>query len=444
MSSTSNLSRQASALKPSYKTMILIAIASQRKSRNGVSRQRIATYLQQHYPVSSGGRFNAALRSALKSGINCGVFEFGNTTQRFKLTDDGRNLHQRKMAKAKINRTNKNKKRQQKNKDRVKEKITADKSTQYDFHFTYDQQSEASTGERVQFNVEEQDTDKIHIRSELKELLDRAKTPFVRDRVQRLINQMNDELNEDENHIPVRMDNDGQSLVETGTSDDIARTAHHEMMFSDLHWRLSDEYKSEGGEQAEDKQNDSVAHVALRQHINRAEKHSDLLCMLSHSQYTRGLLEYIQLNDLQRFLISKVNELDIMTARMAYRDALPINEVLPSDVMQHVLSFGHLNRNRTVCQQWNRLNQQNEEKMLRAMYNAVDERNLESLGRKGQTWIIHPKRRTLHPLEIRRGYRGPVRNPSRVPKSANSIYWAKPRAPNAIYLGSLDRELGTE
>ena len=397
--------------------MIIIAIASQRKARNGVSRQRIASYLQQHYPVSSGGRFNAALRSALNSGINSGIFKFGNTKHRFNLTDNGRNLHKGKTAKDKRNKTNENRKGQQKNNVRVKENNTADKSTQCDFHFTNDQQSESNTGDRVQFTLEEEDTDKIHIRSELKKLLDRAQTPFVRNRVQRLIEQMNDELVEDEVQIAIPIQNDEQSLVETGTSDEIARTTHHEMMFSDPNWRLSDDYKSDGDEQLEDKQNDSVAHVALRHHINQAKRSTDLVCMLSHSQYNRGLLEYIQLNDLQRFLISKVNELDVITARMAHCDALPINEVLPEDVMRHVLSFGHLNQNRTVCRQWNRLNRQNEEKTLRAMYNAVDDRNLESLGPEEQTWIIHPKRPALHALEIRRGYRGPVRSPSRVPKT---------------------------
>lgn len=73
--------------KPSYKSMIINAISSHSNPRRGVSRQLIANYLQENFTVSSGGRFNSALRRALQSGITSGIFQFGDSEQRYKLTN---------------------------------------------------------------------------------------------------------------------------------------------------------------------------------------------------------------------------------------------------------------------------------------------------------------------------------------------------------------------
>ena len=376
MSTTGHSTKQVRSRKPSYKIMIITAIASQTKSRRGTSRQRIASYLQQHYAVSSGGRFNAALRSALNSGIQSGIFKFGETKQRFKLTKNSR-----KQCKAKRKKTIKTKKRGQESNKRIDAKNTTDNSTLDDVVLS--QMKDVSTGHRV----EKGENDGIDTQSETRELLERAKTPFVRDSALRLINQnidTNAELVADENQIVLPMRNDGESL--------------------------SEENQFNNDEQFEGEESNSVAHIALRQHVNRAENPADLLCIASQSHFIHDVLY-----NMKGIILKKVNEMDDDSARVARYNALPINDVLSEDVMQLILSFGHLNQNRTVCRQWNRLNKQNENKMLRRMYNAVDDRNLESLGSAGQTWIIHPKRTTLHPLEIRRGYLGPVRSPRQVP-----------------------------
>ena len=146
MSATVNRSRKSRSSKPSYKMMIITAIASQTRSRRGVSRQMIASYLQQNYHVSSGGRFNAALRSALNSGIDSGIFKFGNTKQRFKLTDDGRKLNNKQTAKTN-QRTARGTKTKKQKKNEIADTNTADKSTQCDIKL--DQQDQAEDTERI-------------------------------------------------------------------------------------------------------------------------------------------------------------------------------------------------------------------------------------------------------------------------------------------------------
>ena len=82
-------------MNPSYKIMILDAIASRSYFGRGVTRQAIAKYIQSNHAVSTGTRFTCALRNALKSGIKTGIIVFGKTKQRFKTSDDGRKLRNR-------------------------------------------------------------------------------------------------------------------------------------------------------------------------------------------------------------------------------------------------------------------------------------------------------------------------------------------------------------
>ena len=146
MSATVNRSRKPRSSKPSYKIMVLTAIASQRKSRRGVSRQRIAAYLQQHYHVSTGGRFNAALRSALNSGIQSGILKFGDTKQRFNLTNEGRKLKKKKTAKSNKRTANETKRKEQKKNERA-DTNTAGTSPRCNIEF--DQKDYASTDDRA-------------------------------------------------------------------------------------------------------------------------------------------------------------------------------------------------------------------------------------------------------------------------------------------------------
>ena len=82
-------------------------------------------------------------------------------------------------------------------------------------------------------------------------------------------------------------------------------------------------------------------------------------------------------------------------ARCVFRklNPRPINEVLPEDLIQHVLSFGHCNQNRTVCPEWNRLNIKNEQNVVRKLNHG------QSLRPNQKIWIMHATRPKLTAME---------------------------------------------
>merc|ERR1712154_310874 len=75
---------------PSYKLMCFEAIAKNSHFGKGASRQSIAKYIQQNYGLEGGSSFNSALRRCLNNGMEAGIFEHGETSQRFKMTENGR------------------------------------------------------------------------------------------------------------------------------------------------------------------------------------------------------------------------------------------------------------------------------------------------------------------------------------------------------------------
>merc|ERR1712228_95366 len=55
------------------------------KDRRGCSRSAIARWIQINCEKSSGSTFKAALRSAIKKGLESGLFKEGNSKQRFRI-----------------------------------------------------------------------------------------------------------------------------------------------------------------------------------------------------------------------------------------------------------------------------------------------------------------------------------------------------------------------
>lgn len=75
--------------KPSLK-MVIEAIASRKYVSRGISRHSIAKYLERNFPVPTGSQFDSTLRSVLKSGVAAGLFAFGSSRSRFKLSRHAR------------------------------------------------------------------------------------------------------------------------------------------------------------------------------------------------------------------------------------------------------------------------------------------------------------------------------------------------------------------
>merc|ERR1711971_1510511 len=108
--------------KATYQEMIVKAIVAI-KDRRGCSRSAIARWIQINLGKESGSTFNAALRSALKKGIESGLFKEGNSKQRFRIGV----LPKAPKPKKKTNSKKKNSKKKSSKKKSSKKKVASKK-----------------------------------------------------------------------------------------------------------------------------------------------------------------------------------------------------------------------------------------------------------------------------------------------------------------------------
>ena len=90
-----------------------------------------------------------------------------------------------------------------------------------------------------------------------------------------------------------------------------------------------------------------------------------LLTIISSSNNFNDLipiLSFISVAKLKEFLNQNVKEMDVPTIRSAYFVSASINKTIPSDIIQHILSFQSLDLEHVKCvnQQWNKACKQNE------------------------------------------------------------------------------------
>ena len=139
----------------------------------------------------------------------------------------------------------------------------------------------------------------------------------------------------------------------------------------------------------------TVAHKKALQELTRAaQSPSDLFSLLNEAK----------LIDLQEFVVNQIKDMSSEKASSAYYRRAPMTNIFPDDLQQHILTFLNVNQNRTVCQRWHRLNQQNEENMIRTVCSMAETHP------SSEIWILHQNRRTLIPVEERIGCKGTVNN----------------------------------
>jgi len=117
-----------------------------------------------------------------------------------------------------------------------------------------------------------------------------------------------------------------------------------------------------------------------------------------------ALLQHLDESDVRSFILRQIKKLDQESIRTAYHNVLPINSVLPNDVMQLILSFDPHNHHRAVCKQWNTNNIQNPENALRTMYRSVLQKH-GPLPANNDTWIMDEEQTSLHPV-VESGFKG--------------------------------------
>ena len=137
------------------------------------------------------------------------------------------------------------------------------------------------------------------------------------------------------------------------------------------------------------------------------------------------LLRLLDIENLKVFAHEQIKKMNNGSLRTAHHTILPMNQLLPRDVIQNVLSFGYVHDKyaiKLVCKQWNRLYNLNEDNTLRAAYQRVMDQFLEKLPPENSTWVLEYERRQpkLLPVETRLGLQGPLRNVDEVMERCKS------------------------
>ena len=97
-----------------------------------------------------------------------------------------------------------------------------------------------------------------------------------------------------------------------------------------------------------------------------------------------------------------IDEEEMSTARNTYFKSAPIDEIMPSDIIQQILTFQQLDLQniKLVNKQWNRLSKQNEKHCYLRLQETFKENSpIEYDPDWNATWILHPKQGPLTEIE---------------------------------------------
>ena len=74
------------------------------------------------------------------------------------------------------------------------------------------------------------------------------------------------------------------------------------------------------------------------------------------------MLKHVSINKLKQHLHQSIDEMKQETVREMYFNSSSIDDIIPADVIQHILSFQSLDLKNVKCvnKQWNKLSMQNE------------------------------------------------------------------------------------
>ena len=127
------------------------------------------------------------------------------------------------------------------------------------------------------------------------------------------------------------------------------------------------------------------------------------------------IMQFLSLSAIKEFVTDQIDhDLESLdpedpedTYREIYYNGLSITDILPGDVVQHIISFNDVCRHKAVSKTWKSLSEKSEMTQMRELYRAtiVDESHEHE---SAVTWIVHPKRKHLNTVEIELGYKGPL------------------------------------
>ena len=118
-----------------------------------------------------------------------------------------------------------------------------------------------------------------------------------------------------------------------------------------------------------------------------------------------GVLQHLSLPAIKGFVNQQIEQETLQNANKMYYESFSIQEILPDDVQQCILSSDGLYHPKTICKKWKLLSDKNETIKMRKIYRST--MVPPPSNQVGSTYVVHPKRTHLNAIEISLGYKGP-------------------------------------
>ena len=135
------------------------------------------------------------------------------------------------------------------------------------------------------------------------------------------------------------------------------------------------------------------AESLLQQFINAATDVEQIL----------PILKNLSLSDIKNFAIQNLKKIDSTEQKEIYSKALPITQIFPDDLIQHILSFNKFGATRFINKTFKSLTDKNESKYYKKLYQSLN------INKHNETTtiIVCQHRNTLYPFQEKAGYKGP-------------------------------------
>lgn len=143
--------------------------------------------------------------------------------------------------------------------------------------------------------------------------------------------------------------------------------------------------------------NKKIMHSA----VESAQNVCDLLPMLNQ----------VPLDTIKQFMNALINEMTPSAVTKMKYGSLPIDEIIPENTIQHILSFHPIDGGniRSVNKQWQKLSDMNEKNYYSKLIHRVDQHSTIPYNKDlNKTCIMHPKRKILTRVEQELGFKGPA------------------------------------
>ena len=123
-----------------------------------------------------------------------------------------------------------------------------------------------------------------------------------------------------------------------------------------------------------------------------------------------SILRCTSLDKIKLFLDQNVDQLKDIGIKNMLFNAASINQIFPSDIIQHILSFQPFeSHSNCVNKEWNKLSKQNERNYYSKLQKRLNETSPITYNeRENSTWIMHQNRTKLREIEKEFNFQGPI------------------------------------